>query len=390
MALRDICSQEGDVLDRGLIFWQPAPRSFTGENCVEIHAHGGRAVVAAILNVLGGIPGLRFAEAGEFTRRAFINGKLDLAQAEGLADLISAETEAQRRLAKANADGRQGVLYRNWRDSLLRARAMIEAELDFADEGDVPDTVSASIWSDLDALAGEIAAHCAGFHRAEIVRDGLDVVILGAPNAGKSSLLNALARRDVAIVSSQAGTTRDLIEVALDLEGYKVRITDTAGIRDAGNEVEQEGVVRALWRARGADLVLFLSDVTEAEDVGPPEDLRDVRFIGSKADLAHHGDRRYDLEVSVSNGAGLNELLTMLAVAVKSMTPAEEILPSRLRHVELLTRSVGHIHNALAEKPLELRAEELRLAGDALGCITGEMAVEDLLGSIFSTFCIGK
>ncbi|MCC6203879.1 MAG: tRNA uridine-5-carboxymethylaminomethyl(34) synthesis GTPase MnmE, partial [Hyphomicrobiales bacterium] len=165
MALRDIRSQEGDIVDRGLIFWQPAPRSFTGENCVEIHAHGGRAVVAAILNVLGGIPGLRFAEAGEFTRRAFINGKLDLAQAEGLADLISAETEAQRRLAKANADGRQGVLCRNWRDRLLRARAMIEAELDFADEGDVPDTVSASIWSDLDALAGEIAAHCAGFHR---------------------------------------------------------------------------------------------------------------------------------------------------------------------------------------------------------------------------------
>jgi tRNA modification GTPase len=267
---------------------------------------------------------------------------------------------------------------------------MIEAELDFADEGDVPDTVSASIWSDLDALAGEIAAHCAGFHRAEIVRDGLDVVILGAPNAGKSSLLNALARRDVAIVSSQAGTTRDLIEVSLDLEGYKVRITDTAGIRDAGDEVEQEGVVRALRRARGADLVLFLSDVTEAEDVGPPEGLRDVRFIGSKADLAHHGDRRYDLEVSVSNGAGLDELLTMLAVTVKSMAPAKEILPSRLRHVELLTRSVGHIHNALAEKPLELRAEELRLAGDALGRITGEIAVEDLLGSIFSIFCIGK
>lgn len=390
MALRDICSQEGDILDRGLIFWQPAPRSFTGENCVEIHAHGGRAVVAAILNVLGGIPGLRFAEAGEFTRRAFINGKLDLAQAEGLADLISAETEAQRRLAKANADGRQGVLYRNWRDRLLRARAMIEAELDFADEGDVPDTVSASIWSDLDALAGEIAAHCAGFHRAEIVRDGLDVVILGAPNAGKSSLLNALARRDVAIVSSQAGTTRDLIEVSLDLEGYKVRITDTAGIRDAGDEVEQEGVVRALRRAREADLVLFLADVTEAEVIGPPEGLRDVRFIGSKADLAHHGGRRYDLEVSVSSGTGLNELLTMLAVAVKSMAPAKEILPSRLRHVELLTRSVGHIHSALAEKPPELRAEELRLASDALGGITGEIAVEDLLGSIFSTFCIGK
>ncbi len=391
--LRDIRSDAGEIIDRGLVFWMPAPQSFTGEDCLEIHAHGGRAVIAAILATLARLPTLRLAEAGEFTRRAFINGKLDLTQAEGLADLIAAETEAQRRLAQANADGFQGALYRTWRTRLLYARTMIEAELDFADEGDVSPEIGAAALHDLDMLAKDIAAHCEGFHRAEIVREGLDVVILGAPNAGKSSLLNALARRDVAIVSSEAGTTRDLIEVVLDLDGYKVRVTDTAGLRDAAvGEVEREGMVRARRRASEADLVLLLKDMASAAagaETSVELPSRVVR-VGTKADLAGERSDGHDVTVSVLLGTGINEMLTLIASVAKEVASGSELLPSRLRHVHLLLAGVDHIRRALDTASLELRAEELRLASDQIGRITGEIDVEDLLGSIFSNFCIGK
>ena len=214
------------------------------------------------------IPGVRHAEAGEFTRRAFLNGKLDLTETEALADLISAETEAQRRLAVLNAEGAQSKLYSGWRRRLIHARAMIEAELDFADESDVPGSVADIVWADMEKLLGEIREHIGSFHRAEIIRDGFDVVIVGAPNAGKSSLLNALARRDAAIVSDEPGTTRDLVELALDLNGIKVRLTDTAGIREGAGKVEAIGIERARQRAEAADLVLLLVDPA-AESPGP-------------------------------------------------------------------------------------------------------------------------
>ena len=217
------------------------PASFTGEDCAEFHLHGGRAVVSAMAEALAEFDGVRPAEAGEFTRRAFLNGKMDLVEAEALADLIAAETEAQRRFALSGAGGIQSALYAGWRKRIVHARAMIEAELDFAEEGDVPGSVSAAVWDDVRRLIAEIEAHLAGFHRAEIIREGFSVVIAGPPNAGKSSLLNALARRDVAIVTEEPGTTRDLVHVALDLRGMKVVVTDTAGIREGAGRVEAIG-----------------------------------------------------------------------------------------------------------------------------------------------------
>ena len=275
---------DGATIDSGLILFFPAPHSFTGEDCAEFQVHGGKAVVTALLDTLSAIPGVRHAEAGEFTRRAFLNGKLDLTKTEALADLISAETEAQRRLAVLNAEGAQSLLYSGWRQRLIYARAMIEAELDFADELDVPGSVADIVWADMEKLLGEIREHIGSFHRAEIIRDGYDVVIVGAPNAGKSSLLNALARRDAAIVSDEPGTTRDLVELALDLNGIKVRLTDTAGIREGAGKVEAIGIGRARQRAEAADLVLLLIDPA-AETPVPVLVNPNVIHIGTKADL---------------------------------------------------------------------------------------------------------
>src|SRR5690606_35513565 len=255
--------ENGQVIDRGLVAFLPGPGSFTGEDCAEYHLNGSRAVVAAVLRRLGSMPGFRQAEAGEFTRRAFINGRLDLTAAEALSDLIIAETESQRRLAQANADGRQSRLYADWRARLLHARTMVEAELDFADEGDVPGSVAAVIWADVAELHDEMSAHLSGFEAAEIVREGFRVALLGAPNAGKSSLLNYLAGRDVAIVSDEPGTTRDVLEVPLDLGGAKVIVADMAGIREGAGKVESIGIERARRMASLADLVLVLIDLCE-------------------------------------------------------------------------------------------------------------------------------
>ena len=258
------------MLDRGLCLFFPGPNSFTGEDCAEFHLHGGKAVVAAALDALYALDGIVLAEPGAFMRRAFHNGKLDLLDAEATADLLGAETEAQRRFAAANASGRNTQLYSKWRTALVRARALIEAELDFADEADIPGSVSDQVWTDIAALCEQIDGHIAGYHRAEIARDGYDVVLVGPPNAGKSTLFNALARRDVAIVSDEAGTTRDLIEIALDLDGVKVRLTDSAGVRDAAGKVERLGIERTLARAAEADLVLWLQDASQNGDADRP------------------------------------------------------------------------------------------------------------------------
>ena len=385
--LRD---SDGRQIDRGLVLFFAGPASFTGEDCGELHVHGGRAVVATLLRRLGGLPGLRQAEAGEFTRRAFLNGKIDLTGAEGLADLLAAETEAQRRLAVENAEGGQRTLYAGWRSRLVHARAMIEAELDFADEADVDGPVSEHIWKDLGELSGEIAQHCAGFSAAEIVREGFRVALMGAPNAGKSSLLNALARREVAIVTDVPGTTRDPIEIALDLRGLKVVVTDTAGLRDTEDTVERIGVSRALEVAARADLVLELIDVrnggAETLVAGKP-----VLRIGTKCDLAHRSRDAFDLKISVVTGEGIAALLDMIAARAEDATAASSsVVPTRLRHIELLEETRRYIAAALSPKALELRAEDLRLASESLGRIIGAIDVEDLLDVIFSQFCIGK
>jgi len=389
---REIRATDGEIIDNGVVLFFAGPKSFTGEDVAELQVHGGRGVVAAVLGELGAIEGLRQAEAGEFTRRAFLNGKMDLTGAEALADLIASETETQRRFAVANASGQQGAFYRAWRQRIVHARALVEAELDFADEADVGDAPSAGVWPDMRGLVDEIDAHLASYHRAEIIREGFRVVIVGAPNAGKSSLLNALAARDVAIVTEEAGTTRDLIEVPLDLGGVKVLVTDTAGLRDNAGRVETVGIARARERAAEADLILSLTDLSAPVAVADRFGSVSIWTIGTKADLI--GDipaAEYGHAISVRTGLGLDRLMEALAAAATAAASVTGVLPSRLRHVELLSQCRMLLFSAVVGgRALELRAEELRRAGDALGKIVGAVDVEELLGTIFSNFCIGK
>lgn len=386
------------VLDTGLVVFFPGPASFTGEDVAEFHVHGGRAVVAKMLETIVGFDRVRHAEPGEFTRRAFLNGKVDLVETEALADLVNAETEAQRRFAVQNAEGAQSELYLGWRRRLIHARAMIEAEIDFADEDDVPGSVSETVWFDVKTMIGEIDRHIAGFRAAEIIRDGFEVVILGAPNAGKSSLFNALARRDAAIVTDEPGTTRDLLEVTLDLQGLRVRLTDTAGLRDAPGKVEAIGIEKARAKAHGADLLLLLRDVTDPREIGQLPTVAPTLRVGTKLDLledraASDATEDYDLVISVKNGRGVEELLGEIGRrGAEAAGRVGDVLPSRLRHVELLGAANSHLVRATDGQTVgqELRAEELRLAADRLGRIVGAIDVEDMLDVIFSQFCIGK
>lgn len=395
--LRTIRTRNGLILDRALMLIFPNPASFTGEDCVELHLHGGRAVVKALFKDLGTSEGLRLAEAGEFSRRAFENGKLDLVEAEGLADLISAETEMQRRLAVEQSAGGLSVLYNGWADRLTRARALIEAELDFADEEDVPGSVSERVWDDMQALHMELADHLSGAAAGEIIRDGLKVVIGGPPNAGKSSLMNALAKRDIAIVTDIAGTTRDVLHVDLDIDGFAVRLYDTAGLRETEELVEREGVRRALSTIENADLLLLLEEVGKPTEAAVELEPREGNIwrIGTKLDL--HEDKlpaqRYDLCISTMTGAGLIELQQMLGNELKKrMGKGNDTLPGRLRHTDNLRKVHHFLERAITatKSGLDLRAEDLRLAGNALGRITGRVDVENLLDVIFSEFCIGK
>lgn len=390
--LSSLRGEDGGPIDRGLVLFFPAPASFSGEDCAEFHLHGGRAVVAAFLRRLDAVPGLRQAEAGEFTRRAFLNGKIDLTGAEGLADLIAAETEAQRRMALDSAEGGQRALYSGWRQRLIHARAMIEAELDFADEADVPGSVSGQVWEDLGKLGAEIERHLNDSHIAEIVREGFRVVLVGAPNAGKSSLLNALARREVAIVTDIAGTTRDLVEINLDLQGMKVVVTDTAGLRASEDKVERIGIERAIAAAGRADLILELTDLTAPVDDSLDRGwTRSVLRIATKSDLLAAETGGFDHRISTVTGEGLSGLVDAIAGHAKAATATEgRTIPTRLRQIELLRTTRLHMETALDLPDLELKAEHLRLASDALGKITGAVDVEELLGVIFSEFCIGK
>ena len=391
--------ENGEVLDRGLVLWFPAPRSFTGEDMAELHVHGGRAVLEGVLRALSGLPVMRIAEPGEFARRAFANGKLDLTAAEGLADLIDAETEAQRRQALRQADGALRALYEGWRGQLIAASAALEAELDFADEAGVPESVAEAARPVVQALADAIAAHLGDARGGEILRDGFRVVIAGPPNAGKSSLLNALARRDAAIVSAEAGTTRDVIEVRLDLGGYPVILMDTAGIHEAGGEIEREGIRRTLDRMREADLVLWVEDARALPATGGADDLsgqqRPCIRIANKIDLggARHPLGRDAIAISAKTGEGLDRLLAALLDAVRGRIGASEgAAITRARHRQGLETAHAALHDFLGGSPiaLELRAEDLRSAATALGRITGRVDVEDILDKIFADFCIGK
>ncbi|TPI13676.1 tRNA uridine-5-carboxymethylaminomethyl(34) synthesis GTPase MnmE [Mesorhizobium sp. B4-1-3] len=389
--LRTLRAADGSTIDHGLVLFFPGPGSFTGEDVAEFQVHGSRAVAAKMLETITSFEGVRHAEPGEFTRRAFLNGRLDLVETEALADLVNAETEAQRRFAVHNAEGAQSELYSGWRRRLIHARAMIEAEIDFADEEDVPGSVSEAVWSDLSAMVGEIERHIEGFKAAEIIRDGFEVVILGAPNAGKSSLFNALAKREAAIVTDEPGTTRDLLEVVMDLKGLRVRLVDTAGLREAAGKVESIGIERARAKAKEADLVLMLEDMADPVSVGDVPSGVPLLRIGTKSDIADIGVGAYDLVISSRDGSGLDLLLTEIGSrAAAAVGEASDVLPSRLRHVELLGEATGFLRAALSRRSPELRAEELRLAAERLGRIVGAVDVEDLLDVIFSQFCIGK
>ncbi|MGN6465900.1 MAG: tRNA uridine-5-carboxymethylaminomethyl(34) synthesis GTPase MnmE [Rhizobiaceae bacterium] len=395
MTMKAVREEDGTIIDNGLVVFFAGPASFTGEDVAELHLHGGKAVVKSVLRRLSELDGLRQGEAGEFTRRAFLNGKMDLTGAEALGDLIAAETETQRRFALANAGGLQAALYGGWREKILHARAMIEAELDFADEADVGEAASDAAWPELRSLADEIGAHLASHHRAEIIQDGFRVVIVGAPNAGKSSLLNALAQREAAIVTEEAGTTRDLIDVSLNLDGVKVVVTDTAGLREQAGRVEAIGMEKARKRAAGADLVLLLRDLSDPLEIEDRFEGVTVWRIGTKVDLVsterRAGRPQDDHRISVRSGEGMETLIGALAHTALEAASTTGILPSKARHVNLLITCKEHLVRALGNAgALEMRAEELRLASDALGRIVGAVDVEDLLGAIFSSFCIGK
>jgi tRNA modification GTPase len=393
--LRHFRDPVGRIIDRGLLLWFAAPESFTGEDVAEFHVHGGRAVVDAVLAALASLPGLRLAAPGEFTRRAVENGKFDLTAAEGLADLVNAETDAQRRQALRQYDGALADLYEGWRARLIEQAAWAEAAIDFSDE-DLPEGVLKRARSALEIIAGEIARHLDDSGRGEIVREGLRIALIGPPNAGKSSLLNALAKRDVAIVSEIPGTTRDVIEVRLDLGGYPVTIADTAGLRDAGNGIEQEGVRRALARAEASELVVLVLDGTSRARPQLSKDIetRLCLTVWNKRDLAAHDTGKNEVSVSAMTGEGIDAFVGVLTAKARAIADTHSESPplTRARHREALLKAQDALTRALcaADDRPELMAEDIRLALRALGRITGRVDVEELLDVIFREFCIGK
>jgi tRNA modification GTPase len=393
--LRD---SKGNAIDESVALFFPAPHSATGEDIAEFQIHGGRAVIAALFEAFGKIEGLRPAEPGEFTRRAFENGKLDLTEAEGLDDLIHADTDRQRRQALRQLKGLLGEKAESWRRQIIEASALVEAGIDFSDEGDVSAELIAPALKKISALKSEIEETLAASAQSERLRDGLVVAIAGPPNAGKSTLLNRLARREAAIVSPHAGTTRDAIEIHLDLDGYPVTLIDTAGIRDTHDPVEQEGVRRARERARSADLVLWLVD---ASDAVPPEIDGELKGLPiwiarNKIDIANTVAPKSSGEVfdiSASRGDGVQELVArLISFAQEFFASSEDGIVSRARHRTLLQETADSLQRAAvaAGQGDELLAENLRIAVHSLGRLTGRVDVEDVLDVIFREFCIGK
>jgi tRNA modification GTPase len=383
----------GQPIDDAVVLFFPAPKSATGEDVAEFHVHGSRAVLAALFAALASIENVRPAEAGEFTRRAFENGKLDLTEAEGLDDLIHADTDRQRRQALRQLKGLLGDRVRDWRARIIEASALVEAGIDFSDEGDVPSELMAPAIVKIKALLAEILEVLAAQGRSERLRDGLVVAIAGPPNVGKSTLMNQLARREVAIVSPHAGTTRDVIEVQLDLDGYPVTVIDTAGIRETHDPVEQEGVRRARARAADADLVLWLTDA-DASEV-PAHGDTPVWPVRNKIDLdaGRVGQAGPDqFRISAARGDGVAELVSaMIAFARDYFGSGESGLIGRERQRKLLEETADSLRRSLeVSGGEELVAEELRRAALSLGKLLGRVDVEDILDVIFREFCIGK
>ena len=372
----------------------PGPDSFTGEDVGELHVHGSRAVIDGVIGELCRLPDVRPADPGEFSRRAFANGKLDLVQAEGIADLVAAETRFQRIQAVRQVQGGLSELYDSWRSRAIECLAEAEASLDFIDEADVGSVPLQP--GKAQSLAHDITAHLDDDRRGERLREGFQVAVLGPPNSGKSSLVNLLARREAAIVSSTAGTTRDIIEVHMNLGGWPVTLADTAGIRKSGDEIEREGIRRALNWAKQADVMLVLGDLSTGET--PQFEVAAARSVRvwNKSDLrSPMQDPRVqpgDLAISCRTGTGIDGLLDALeaVVAAGGSHPEEGLALTRVRHREALKRAAAALGNVQHSVSTELAAEELRAAVHALGRITGRVDVEDVLDRVFSNFCIGK
>jgi tRNA modification GTPase len=387
----------GELLDRGLAVWFPAPRSYTGEDVAELHVHAGPAVVSSIADALSRMASTRPAEPGEFTRRAFLNGKMDLTAAEGVADLVAAESAAQLRQALRQLDGALGRLYEGWRRRVVAASARLEAAIDFPDE-DLPDGLVAGARATARALETEIRGHLDDGRRGERLREGVSVAIVGPPNAGKSTLLNLLARRDAAIVSPIAGTTRDVIDIDIDLDGYPVRIADTAGLRRSADAVEAEGVRRAQKRAAHADFKIVVLDATQWPEIGAAKETIDAGSVVllNKIDLkpapgalALGGQKVWP--VSLASGEGFEAAHGAIAARVRELAdtgPAPAL--TRARHRAALETCAAALDRAQGATQPELVAEDFRLAARSLGRITGAVDVEELLDAIFREFCIGK
>lgn len=375
---------DGALLDRGLALRFPGPASATGEDMAELHLHGGRAVVRAVLEALGDVPGLRGAEPGEFTRRAFANGRIDLTEAEGLADLLSAETEAQRRAALGLAGGALGRMVEGWRGRILALAAQLEAVLDFSDEGEVGEGLPQGWHDELRKLLSEFE-HLLSRPAAERLRDGIRVVIAGPPNAGKSTLFNVLVGREAAITSPLAGTTRDVIEAPTSLGGTAFLLVDTAGLRhESDDTIEMAGVERAHQRVETADILLWLGEPSECPRRGR------AIVVAAKADLGQPGADDSDVQVSALTGAGLDRLLDLVQAHSTELLPAGGEVALNARHRIAVADAVGALQEAGREGDLLLIAEALRRARLALDRVTGRAGTEDMLDALFARFCVGK
>lgn len=383
-------SREGVPIDQAIVLWFPAPHSFTGEDVVEFHLHGGRAVLSAVFDELGAMPKVRPAEPGEFSRRAVENGKFDLTQAEAIADLVDAETEAQRRQAFRQYDGALGALYGRWREGLVSAEALAEAAIDFSDE-EIPDGILDKAREESGAILAEMQDHLDDAKCGELIREGLKLAVIGPPNAGKSSLVNALVKREVAIVSAVPGTTRDVIAVHLDIGGYAFVLSDTAGLRECGDMVEAEGVKRAINAARSADVIVLVQDGSARAPFDLAEEFRDKEIVRvwNKADLPWPS-MRDGIKISAKTGEGVSDLIAALAEVADARLYRQNIALSRPRHRAAVFEAVEALTRAQTAPEPELFAEDVRLAARAIGRIVGMVDVDEILDVVFRNFCIGK
>ena len=393
--IKDI--KTGEIIDKGLVLYFEAPKSYTGEDVAELHLHGSRAVISNVLEILNNIEGLRSAERGEFTKRAVINGKMDLTSAEGINDLINAETNEQRKQALRQMSGELADLYENWQNRLKRLLAHLEAYIDFPEE-DIPNDLENTSTHEINAVLEEIKKHLADNHKGEILRQGYSIAIIGAPNAGKSSLLNKIVKRDAAIVSSIAGTTRDIIEVFLDLDGFPVILADTAGLREAKDVIEEEGIKRALKRAASANLKLAVFDGAKYPEMDKETlslcDKNTLKIINKSDLLGNHNVITKENDVILTNsltGKGLDAVLDAIKKRVSDeLSLKENPALTQIRHRESLTECAEALSRALTAPQTDLKTEDLRLASRALGKITGQITVDEVLDIVFKEFCIGK